>query len=79
MSNWHTLDQHSLELSLETPFVQGLSDAQAAHRLIRYGANEIIDKGAKSSWRILWGQLTAYYSPYSKITPMLIGNYDETF
>lgn len=59
MSDWHILDRYAVERSLETDLAQGLSDAQAARRLMRHGANEIIDKGAKSPWRILWGQITA--------------------
>ena len=37
----------------------GLDSASAAARLAEYGPNELIDKGAKSPWRILWEQFTA--------------------
>jgi Ca2+-transporting ATPase len=37
----------------------GLSQAEAARRLAEYGPNELIERGLKSPWRILWEQLTA--------------------
>jgi Ca2+-transporting ATPase len=39
--------------------IQGLSAAEAARRLARHGPNELIERGFKSPWLIVWEQLTA--------------------
>ena len=36
----------------------GLSDEEANLRLENFGANELIERGGKSPWKILWDQLT---------------------
>ena len=45
------------ELGVEA--ARGLDDAQVAARLAQHGPNELIDRGAKSPWRILWEQFSA--------------------
>jgi Ca2+-transporting ATPase len=42
-----------------TDAAHGLSTAEAARRLIQHGPNELVERGAKSPWRIVWEQLTA--------------------
>ena len=37
---------------------RGLSQAEAQRRLARHGPNELVERGLKSPWRILWEQLT---------------------
>lgn len=37
----------------------GLSSAEAQRRLIEHGPNELIDRGSKNPWKILWEQFTA--------------------
>ena len=37
---------------------QGLSEEQAAARLRKHGPNELVERGRKSPWRILWEQVT---------------------
>jgi Ca2+-transporting ATPase len=37
----------------------GLDDAEAQRRLVQYGRNELVEKGAKSPLHLLWEQLTA--------------------
>jgi len=36
----------------------GLSSAEAKRRLAEHGPNELVERGLKSPWRILWEQLT---------------------
>jgi Ca2+-transporting ATPase len=38
---------------------QGLTGQESAHRLERYGFNELVETGKKSPWRILWEQMTS--------------------
>jgi Ca2+-transporting ATPase len=45
--------------SLGTNPSNGLSTSEARRRLAERGPNELIDRGIKSVWRILWEQLTA--------------------
>ena len=45
------------ELGVEA--ARGLDEAQVAARLAQHGPNELIDRGAKSPWRILWEQFSA--------------------
>jgi Ca2+-transporting ATPase len=44
---------------LEVDPAQGLDPAEVERRLAQYGPNELIERGAKSPWRILWEQFTA--------------------
>ncbi|MCL4247702.1 MAG: cation-translocating P-type ATPase [Anaerolineae bacterium] len=43
---------------LDTRIATGLSQTVADQRFAQYGPNELIDKGVKSPWAILWEQLT---------------------
>ncbi len=55
---WHTLTVEETLARLETQ-ASGLTPTETARRLAEYGPNELIDRGVKSVWRILWEQLTA--------------------
>lgn len=44
---------------LNTNLEQGLTQAEVSARLKKYGANELIERGIKSPWLILWEQLSA--------------------
>ena len=59
MSDWYKLEPTDVLQKLETNQALGLSGATVATRLATYGPNELIERGAKSRWRILWEQLTA--------------------
>jgi Ca2+-transporting ATPase len=59
MTNWYKLEQAELFKQLATEASQGLSEAEAAQRLNKYGPNELVERGSKSPWRILWEQFTA--------------------
>lgn len=58
MSLWHTKDSQAALAELKSDAKQGLSTAEATNRLNEYGHNELIDKGGKTIWSILWEQLT---------------------
>ena len=57
--HWHALttDQASQRLGVEPR--QGLSAEAVAQRQAEHGPNELVDRGSKSPWRILWEQFTA--------------------
>ncbi|WP_216327961.1 HAD-IC family P-type ATPase [Deinococcus aestuarii] len=56
---WHTLETGATLAALGTDPGRGLGDEEAGDRLARLGPNELIDRGVKSPWKILWEQLTA--------------------
>jgi len=47
-----------LTQELDVNLGTGLSAEEAARRLEKYGPNELVERGAKSPWKILWEQLT---------------------
>lgn len=52
-------DADAILRQLDTPAADGLTTAEAARRLLEHGPNELVERGLKSPWRILWEQLTA--------------------
>lgn len=56
---WYQLDSKEVTGRLNSNSEQGLSDAEAANLQARYGPNELIDRGGKAPWRILWEQFSA--------------------
>lgn len=58
MANWHQLETQEIIREFNTDPLTGLSQAEAASRREKYGPNELVDRGQKSPWRILWEQLT---------------------
>jgi Ca2+-transporting ATPase len=59
MSNWHSLNTSTVLAQLNTDPNLGLSEAEATRRLSEYGTNELIERGLKSPWLILWEQFAA--------------------
>jgi Ca2+-transporting ATPase len=56
---WHTLEAETALKKMAVRPQQGLSTARAEELARQYGANELIDKGTKHPFKILWEQLTA--------------------
>ena len=59
MINWHTLNIEDALKKCQADPAQGLSTAQAAERLAEHGSNELVEKGGRTPWQILWEQVTA--------------------
>jgi len=59
MAQWHRERAEQVARDLKTDVTQGLSAAEAAYRLGQYGPNELVERGGRTPWRILWEQLTA--------------------
>jgi Ca2+-transporting ATPase len=56
---WHKLNTTDALERLGVNAARGLSDDEARRRLERFGANELVESGAKSPFRILWEQVTS--------------------
>jgi len=59
MNHWYQLDRATALAELNSDLSAGLSTGEANRRLSQYGTNELIERGVKNPWRILWEQLTA--------------------
>lgn len=56
--SWHFTDPQAVATQLQTNSSTGLTPQMAEPRLAEYGPNELVDRGVKSIWKILWEQLT---------------------
>lgn len=57
MANWHRLDVETAVRELKSDPKKGLTEEEAKRRLEDIGFNELIDRGARSPWLILFDQL----------------------
>ncbi|MDT8899327.1 cation-translocating P-type ATPase [Thermanaerothrix sp. 4228-RoL] len=55
---WYQLSPNEVAEYLNSDVHQGLSHEEAQRRLAEVGPNELVERGMKSPWRILWEQLT---------------------
>jgi len=58
MANWHTQKIEDITQTLGTNLQHGLTEDEVALRLEKYGPNELLERGTKSPWKILWEQVT---------------------
>jgi P-type Ca2+ transporter type 2C len=58
MSDWYKKDPAEVLNELSTESSTGLASDEARRRLEQYGPNELVERGMKSPWRIIWEQLT---------------------
>ena len=59
MTDWYRVEESNVLARLETDPENGLDQAEAERRLAEHGLNELVERGVKNPWRILWEQLTA--------------------
>ena len=59
MSDWYQLEAAQVLQQLNTDAANGLSNAEAQHRLEQQGANELTERPPKSPWLMIWEQLVA--------------------
>jgi Ca2+-transporting ATPase len=57
---WHAVDVRRCLDVLQVDAAHGLTDLELESRRARYGRNELVERGVKSFWLILWEQLTAF-------------------
>ena len=58
MADWYRKETLEVLALLSTSAEDGLALAEAQRRLAEHGPNELVERGLKSSWRILWEQFT---------------------
>ena len=58
MADWYRKGPTEVVSLLGTDFEAGLTPAEAQRRLAEEGLNELVERGVKSPWLILWEQLT---------------------
>ena len=58
MADWYRQETTEVIESLATDGQAGLTAAEAQRRLAEHGPNELVERGLKSPWLILWEQLT---------------------
>lgn len=56
---WYTKTTQTVLDELQTELTNGLTEAEATSRLGKYGSNELVERGGKPPWRILWEQFTS--------------------
>jgi Ca2+-transporting ATPase len=78
--NWHELDSVVVLRELRTELAAGLSETEAARRLIEFGHNQLGGARTKNPWLILWEQLTALLMMLlivAAIVSALLGDYKD--
>ena len=58
MNNWYKNETAAVIVELNSDAKQGLQSDAAQQRLQEIGPNELVERGARSIWSILWEQLT---------------------
>jgi Ca2+-transporting ATPase len=58
LADWYRKEGSEVISLLNTSAEKGLTAAEAQRRLVEYGPNELVERGLKSSWRILLEQFT---------------------
>jgi Ca2+-transporting ATPase len=59
VSEYYQVEADKVINEIGTNLTEGLTSQEAANRLEEYGANELVETGRKSPWRILWEQMTS--------------------
>ncbi len=58
MNTWYQMEKEQILALLEVESQKGLSNEEVGIRKERYGSNELVDRGIKSPWKILFEQLS---------------------
>ncbi len=80
MTNWYYLEADQVVDELQTNLETGLSDTEVKSRLEKYGLNELVDKGGKSPWLMLWDQLKelmVIILIIAAVVSFLLGEYED--
>src|SRR3989304_9713112 len=56
--DWYQLSTAQATQALDTRQTQGLTEEEARRRLEKYGLNELVARGVRTIWQIIWEQLT---------------------
>lgn len=77
---WHALTAEDVCIRLAVDPAAGLASGEAFRRLEEQGANELLDSGGVSPWRILWEQFTstmALILTGAAVLSLVIGSYRD--
>ncbi len=80
MSEWYQLETSEVIENLQTDPRDGLTDEEARLRLEKYGPNELVEKGSKSPWLIIWDQmkeLMVVVLLVAAVFSLLLGEYSD--
>jgi Ca2+-transporting ATPase len=55
---WYQIEPEYVLNEFQVDLKQGLNDEQVTQRQEVYGRNELVDRGGRSIWKMLWTQLT---------------------
>ena len=58
MTDWYRKETSEAISLLNSDAEAGLASTEAQRRMVEHGPNELVERGLKSPWRILWEQLT---------------------
>ncbi|MCK4858178.1 MAG: cation-translocating P-type ATPase [candidate division Zixibacteria bacterium] len=81
MNDWYQMETSAVLQRLGVNAENGLSDTEVTERLTQHGANELIERGVKSPWLILWEQFTAVMVVVLIVAAVLsavFGDYQDT-
>jgi P-type Ca2+ transporter type 2C len=78
---WHTSELEEVLRALGAHAASGLSDEEAARRLVDHGPNELEDRGTRRPWVILWEQFTStmiLILILAAVVSALLGDYEDS-
>jgi Ca2+-transporting ATPase len=81
MNDFYRWDSAAVLRELQVDPAVGLAEAEAARRLKEYGSNELIERGIKHPWLIIWEQLTAAVMivlVMAAVVSALLGDYQDS-
>ena len=80
MSQWYGKNIEEVIQESGADLQQGLSTVEIEKRREQYGSNELVDRGSKSPWKILWEQLTetmVVILIISAVVTLFLGEYKD--
>jgi len=80
LSNWYQLEAKQVVEHFQTDTDNGLTQNEVRHRL-QSGVNELVERGLKRPWQIIWEQLTAstmLILVVAAIASAFLGDYQDT-
>ena len=78
--HWYQLGVAEVLQRLGSNAAEGLTEAEARGRLEQYGPNQLIERGGRSRWQILWTQLTGILTLIliaAAVVSFFLGDYIE--
>lgn len=81
MNDFHRRSSTAVLRELEVELPLGLTQSEALRRLKEYGDNELIERGIKAPWIILWEQMTASVVVVlivAAVVSALLGDYKDS-